>query len=147
MDPNGQRNVSGHDNMLGQDFQQMQHGCNTMPMDMTPNHAGNMTYMMPPIPVEHTNPMYGESMGMYYQPPAYPMYDNGAAYNVNAMPYMHPQMQLMPQYDHYQPRGMAPPAAAFTPRNNCQEVNPGRVPPLHMGGRAVYRKQKGFLCC
>ncbi|KAG6439894.1 uncharacterized protein BBOV_IV001565 [Babesia bovis T2Bo] len=149
MDNNGQRNTGGKETHLeqsGANYHQQTHGCNAVPMDINATHAGNMAYMMPPIPMEKNNPMYDDGMGMYYAAPPYQMYDN-VPYGGNVMPYMLPGMHMVSPYEQYQPRSMSIPLPTYTPRPVYQDMGQSRVPPAQMVGRGVHRKNKNFLCC
>lgn len=116
---------------------------------MPPNHDNNMPYMMSPIPLDQTQPMYGDAMGMYYNQSPYHMYDNNnnnGQYNDNLLPYLPQQMHMMPQYDHYHPMAMPNNAPNYTQRTAYHDM-PGRGGHAQMTARNAHRKQKNFLCC
>ncbi|ORM42310.1 uncharacterized protein BXIN_1554 [Babesia sp. Xinjiang] len=150
MDHNGQRNAGGRDAVLEQqatEFQHQPHNCNGLPMDVTATHVGNMGYMMPPIPLEQTNSVYGDGTGLYFPSPSFQMYDNAGRYNGNMMPYIPPTVQMIPPYEQYQPMNVHTTAGAFTPRASYHDIAPVRVTQGHLNGKPISRKHKNFLCC
>lgn len=159
LNPNGHESALGgkhqHSDVMAnhrmeqqnQEYSPLQMGYNPGSMDVTPSQENNMPYIMPPIPLEQAQPSYGEGMGMYYQHPQYQMYESTPAYNANMLPYMPPQMQLLPQYEQFHPVPMPSVVPNYTQRTGYHDLTPVRGGQVQMVGRGGHRKQRNFICC